>query len=400
MLKFRFVTIAAVAFCLAVSACAVPRGPSTMCSTAFMSSAGTKAVRASGTDPNDVIERAVERLIDDQSQRNKRAGKGPTATINYLLMSTGGQYGAFGSGFLAGWSANAIAPRPDFSVVTGASAGGVLAPLAFLGSDFDASLPFRDGLGLADVGRPKSPLALATSTSVLDPGPYEALVRRTVSDRFVKALGAKSGPSRSAFVGVVNLDTGRFEIIDLGRMAREEKNPKGCITEAILATSAIPLVFPPRNVNDNLFADAGLRDHLFLNAVREGIRRATARGVRTTTNAYIIINGNFGKLDSGVTNSLPGIATRSMSIASDEGLRKSVMEVLRLAEITKWNIKAIAAPRIDPAACKSKGESGIGQGLFDKCVTKALFEAGERLGSSAHIPWLTTKELRDLAAQR
>jgi predicted acylesterase/phospholipase RssA len=399
-MRSRFITIAALAFCLVVSACAVPRGTSTMCSTAFVPSTGPKTARLPETDPNDVIERAVEALITDQSARNLRAGKGATATIDYLLMSTGGQYGAFGSGFLAGWSRNAVTPRPDFSVVTGASAGGVLAPLAFLGSDFDPSLPFRDGLGLADVGRPKSPIELATSTSVLDPGPYESLVRRTVSDKFVKALAAKSGPRRSAFVGVVNLDSGRFEIIDLGRMAREESNPKGCITEAILATSAIPLVFPPRHVNGDLFADAGLRDHLFLNAVREGIRRATARGVRTTTNAYIIINGNFGRLDTGVTNSLSGIATRSMAIASDEGLRKSVMEVLRLAEITKWNIKAIAAPQIDPATCEPKGESGIGQGLFDKCVTKALFEAGKRIGSSADIPWLTAKDLRDLAAQR
>jgi predicted acylesterase/phospholipase RssA len=396
---FRVASWYLVACILALSACTVPRGASTTCTTAFGSSQTTPpgTGRATATDPNDVVERAVAKLITEQRARNLRTGRNGPVTIDYLLMSTGGQYGAFGSGFLAGWSQNTINRRPDFNVVTGASAGGVLAPLAFLGPGFDASLPFQDGMGPGDVARQRSGPEIVLSTSILDPGPYEKLVRKTVSPQFVKALAAKSSDTASAFVGVVNLDGGQFEIIDLGEMARSESDPQGCITEAILATSAIPVLFPPRRVNGDLFADAGLRDHLFLNAVREGIRRATARGATVKTNAYIVINGDFGRTDGRATNSLPGIAARSMAIASDEGLRKSVMEVLRLAELTKWNIKAIAAPTIDPSVCPASG-TGAGRPLFDKCITKALFDAGKAMGRGPTIPWLTAAQLRALAA--
>jgi predicted acylesterase/phospholipase RssA len=399
---FRVTSWSIVACILALSACTVPRGTSTTCTTAFASSKTTPpgTARATATDPNDVVERAVAKLITEKRARNLRSGENGPVTIDYLLMSTGGQYGAFGSGFLAGWSQNTINRRPDFNVVTGASAGGVLAPLAFLGPGFDASLPFQSGMGLGDVARQKSGPEIVFSNAILDPAPYERLVRNTVSPQFVKALAAKSGETSSTFVGVVNLDGGQFEIIDLGRMAREERDPQGCIAEAILATSAIPLVFPPRHVNGNLFADAGLRDHLFLNAVREGIRRATARGATVRTNAYIVINGDFGRTDGKVTNSLPGIAARSMAIASDEGLRNSVMEVLRLAELTKWNIKAIAAPTIDPSVCPASGsgQAGIGQTMFDRCITKSLFDAGKAMGRGPDILWLTAAQLRALAA--
>ena len=383
---------------LALSACAVPRGPAESCTTGFVASQARQgATLVAGPDPNDVVETAVERLIDSQREAKRTLGAPEVATIDYLLMSTGGQYGAFGSGFLAGWSRNPVTPRPDFNVVTGASAGGILAPLAFLGSGYDDRLPFRGGLGIDAVARKRSGPELLASNSLFDPAPYEALVRRTVDGRMVQDLAARSDDGTKVFVGTVNLDTGLFDIIDLGLMADTERNAEKCIEEAILATSAIPLVFPPRHVNGDLFADAGLRDHLFLNAVREGIRRATARGATVRTNAYIIINGDLGGEGGRIENSIPGIAARSISIASDEGLRKSVLEILRLAELTKWDIKAIAAHNVDLSACDQAADGGD---LFSACVTERLFAAGEAYGASAEIPWLTADELRDLAAQR
>ena len=54
---------------------------------------------------------------------------------NYLALSGGGAKGAFGAGVLAGWSA--AGTRPEFEIVTGVSTGALIAPMAFLGSDYD-----------------------------------------------------------------------------------------------------------------------------------------------------------------------------------------------------------------------------------------------------------------------
>jgi lambda repressor-like predicted transcriptional regulator len=47
-----------------------------------------------------------------------------------LALSGGGADGAFGASLLAGWSARGT--RPQFTIVTGASAGALIAPFAFL----------------------------------------------------------------------------------------------------------------------------------------------------------------------------------------------------------------------------------------------------------------------------
>src|SRR5882757_3070718 len=55
-----------------------------------------------------------------------------------LALSGGGADGAFGAGLLSGWSARGT--RPQFTFVTGASAGALIAPFAFLGSAYDETL--------------------------------------------------------------------------------------------------------------------------------------------------------------------------------------------------------------------------------------------------------------------
>src|SRR5882672_2166778 len=72
---------------------------------------------------------------------------GRSGTVNVLAISGGGSNGAYGAGLLAGWSERG--GRPEFSVVTGASAGALIAPFAFLGPSYDALLKglFSEGIG-------------------------------------------------------------------------------------------------------------------------------------------------------------------------------------------------------------------------------------------------------------
>src|SRR3954465_1280766 len=70
-----------------------------------------------------------------------RAGKRPTPPVlDLLIISGGGDIGAFGAGFLKGWATvpktEALA-RPKFDIVTGVSTGALIAPFAWL-DDRDA----------------------------------------------------------------------------------------------------------------------------------------------------------------------------------------------------------------------------------------------------------------------
>lgn len=60
------------------------------------------------------------------------------ATRSYLALSGGGADGAYGVGVLNGWTA--AGTRPTFSVVSGVSTGGLIAPFAFLGPQYDDTL--------------------------------------------------------------------------------------------------------------------------------------------------------------------------------------------------------------------------------------------------------------------
>jgi predicted acylesterase/phospholipase RssA len=56
--------------------------------------------------------------------------------VDALIISGGGDWGAFGAGFLKGWSrVQGPMAKPEFDVVTGVSTGALISPFAFLGDD-------------------------------------------------------------------------------------------------------------------------------------------------------------------------------------------------------------------------------------------------------------------------
>src|SRR5262245_37747258 len=67
-----------------------------------------------------------------------QAGRVPTPPVlNILIVSGGGDWGAFGAGFLKGWGRVPAGPmaRPEFDIVTGVSTGALIAPFAFIGTE-------------------------------------------------------------------------------------------------------------------------------------------------------------------------------------------------------------------------------------------------------------------------
>src|ERR1017187_8772349 len=74
---------------------------------------------------------SLDAIIDTLAKRVVARGD---LTLDVLLLSGGGQNGAYGIGFLKGWSARGDKSIPRFDLITGVSTGALQAPFALLGS--------------------------------------------------------------------------------------------------------------------------------------------------------------------------------------------------------------------------------------------------------------------------
>ncbi len=81
--------------------------------------------------PTDVVAEVRRRLPNMPLDRPGRKPTQRRPVVETLALSGGGADGAFGAGVLAGWTARG--DRPEFEIVTGVSAGAIIAPFAFLG---------------------------------------------------------------------------------------------------------------------------------------------------------------------------------------------------------------------------------------------------------------------------
>jgi hypothetical protein len=81
--------------------------------------------------------RDVVRESDRELVALAQAGKStnPLPPAYLLAISGGSDDGAFGAGLLVGWTARGT--RPEFKLVTGISAGALIAPFAYLGPQYD-----------------------------------------------------------------------------------------------------------------------------------------------------------------------------------------------------------------------------------------------------------------------
>ena len=339
--------------------------------------------------PEEVMARPAAFALRGLTPGKRRIG------IHLLAMTTGGQYGAFSSGFLTGWGDSGR--RPDFNVVTGASAGGIIAPLVFVGRAFDDRLTLNAGLSTDDVVRRRPVLGLLGASSLFSTAPLEKSIRAAVDARLLQAIAARWQAGNDLLLGATNLDRGRFELFDIGAYAATEgvsaSLKADCVVAALMATSAIPGFFPPRRIGGDLYADAGVRQSVFLQGVRDGIRDSERiLGIDVRVTATVVVNSDLIVREERTDTALFGLAGRTFKLVSDEGLRESLVETVDLAQASGWRLQAVVAPDFDSLGCP--GEENA---LFSDCVTRALFNAGRAMGRAKNIAWLDGRQLKELA---
>src|SRR5262249_10760335 len=197
---------AAVAWALAIAGCAAPpRVPYTQQQQASAVMPGIPDARLWADDP------AIA------SGRRSVVSRAKVQQPIVLALSGGGADGAFGAGLLTGWSARGT--RPKFTFVTGASAGALIAPFAFLGPTYDETLRSVFASGEMANLLQQDLVAGVFGTGLFKAAPLRDLIARHVDAEMLAAIAREYETGRRLYVVTTNLDAQRTAIWDMGRIA-------------------------------------------------------------------------------------------------------------------------------------------------------------------------------------
>jgi hypothetical protein len=237
-----------------------------------------------------------------------------------LLISGGGADGAFGAGFLNGWSE--AGTRPVFKMVTGISAGALIAPFAFLGPQYDAVLEEAfTTIRSRDVYKTKA----FPRESVASSKPLAGLIARFVDEELLAHVAAAHRRGRRLYVATGNLDYQTISVWNMGRIA-EYGGPEALalFRNVMLASASIPVLMPPVMLEvevdgaryDEMHVDGGVfAQFFFMGATVDLLRlveEAEPRGRYATGVVYVIRNGQIRPEPFQIKRGLGAIAGRSI----------------------------------------------------------------------------------------
>lgn len=243
------------------------------------------------------------RWLGEQQQRAaaRRATGRPDQPADVLVLSGGGEDGAFGAGLLTEWTRQGT--RPEFRVVTGVSTGALSAPFAFLGSSRDAQL--REVYTQTDLSRVlawRDWTAAIFGDAVGDSAPLAGTIARFLDERMLAEIAAAYDAGRVLLIGTTDLDARRGVVWNIGAIARSG-SPEALtlVRKVLLASASIPGAFPPVMFDvevdgrrfQEMHVDGGAVAQLFLFPERVAFAQRSRERTRAPTRIWLVRNGRL-----------------------------------------------------------------------------------------------------------
>jgi hypothetical protein len=247
--------------------------------------------------------RGIRTWADGTLEDFNRAGISllPTGSrpFRYLALSSGGSGGAFGAGVLVGWTASG--KRPSFDLVSGVSTGALIAPFAFLGSDYDQVLSeiYTSGVTGDIVQIQFLPAALLNS-SILRSEPLRNLVARFADEQLLAAIAREHIKGRRLLMVTTNMDAQRGVVWDMGKIAASGRpEALALFRDIMVASVSVPAEFPPVLIDvqangkhfQEMHADGGPSIQVL--TVPEGLLAQAASSLLpngTRAELYVVVN--------------------------------------------------------------------------------------------------------------
>lgn len=219
-------------------------------------------------------------------------------TLDVLLLSGGGQMGAYGAGFLRGWHSRSSEPMPRFDLVTGVSTGALQAPFALLGTTEAMDTVAYLYRNATDQIAPTVDwfFWLRRTGGVVKVDRFERAIARAVDNRMRDGLLAAFREDRQLLIATADLDVGTGRVWDLSRELDTTAAKLARTRELFRATSAIPGIFPPVIIDGHVQSDGGtignVLQPLDLAACKALVERLRAHNVSApvTMRMWVLLN--------------------------------------------------------------------------------------------------------------
>ncbi len=327
--------------------------------------------------------------LSDRQTRSKRPQlykNGRRQSVKFLAISGGGSHGAFGAGLLVGWTA--AGTRPEFDLVTGVSTGALSAPFVFLGPNYDRQLrEIYTRYGTEQLIQKQIIAGLLGGASIADNSKLAGVIASYVDRKLLRAVAREHKRGRRLLISTTNLDAERPVVWDMGRIAeRGNKKALDLFRKILLASAAIPAVFPPVVINvtaggrklQELHVDGGTTGQVFFLPpqllVRNIMRRSKRRRPKTAE-LYIVMNGSLSPKFQTVEARTTDIASRSLWTIMKQ---QAIGDLYKLyVEARNNRIKYHQASIPDSFTLTSKEP-------FDLKYMQALFKHGFDLGKRGY----------------
>jgi hypothetical protein len=351
-------------------------------------------IRGWAGQPNPALELDLEQSFRQESEEDFPRGDGGAVRYAHLALSGGGASGAFGAGFLGGWTSTCT--RPVFKIVTGVSTGALMAPFAFLGSAYDEALrEFYTTTRTRDIFVPGRILVRVLSGEALaDTRPLQALIAQYVDAELLRRVAQEHQRGRRLYIGTADLDAPRFVVWNMGLIASSGRpEALDLFRKVMLASASIPVAFPPVFFEveltpggpryDEMHVDGGVGARVFLNGgvFRSSvIRQRGGQGGIGYEDIYVIHNGQLIPRPDPIGRSLPAIAVRVIDATGRAAAAGDLFRIFGYAQDEQASFRWITIPNdVDMAG---------GNEFFDPVQMQKLYDVGRRI-AAAGDGWAT-----------
>lgn len=306
--------------------------------------AGYSDVRAWGGEFNEVFQKDIILSVKQEGKNDFPRTADGKLQYSILILSGGGENGAFGAGVLYGWTKSG--KRPKFKLVTGISTGALIAPFAFLGPKYDEKLKqVYTEISGKDIYDAKNIFAIFSDESVADSAPLKNLVKSSVTDEMIKEIGKAHQAGRRLYIGTTYLDADRLTVWNMGKIAASGRDDAAQLFRDIMvASSSLPGIFPPVYLDtfindqryDEMHVDGGLKSQMIYYGATMNMAAAREQvyGKKKSTKSqiYIIRNGKFSPEPKPVSREVSDILGRTISSMTKSS---GVGDLYRIYSFTK-----------------------------------------------------------------
>ncbi len=346
---------------------------------------GMRDVRFWADASKDEIERVLGKAALNAAVRRQGA-------FNYLAMSGGASDGAYGAGVINGWTQRG--DRPQFTLVSGVSAGALIAPFAFLGPEYDKPLKaaFTGGIAESLGGDSGSILSLLGQQDTQRETLFN-LVASYVDERFMRLVADEHAKGRRLLIVTVNLDAQRAVVWNMGAIAAS-RSPYSLklFRDVLTASASIPGVFAPTRIEvtaggrtfSELHVDGGVITPVFTVPESFILTGNFSRGEGSPTRIFVVMNSRLGPEFEVTEAGILPLAGRSLSTLLKSQARLTILTTLEFTRNNRFDFNLTYIDDGFPRDMKAD---------FSKAYMNAVYEYGFMKALSPRL-WKDTLDAR------